>query len=169
MKLPAFILIAVCGISFAQADSLKSTIESSNKLITEAMKSKDFAKLTKELKAVVTKDFAYSEDSQPGKPQTFDQMLANMKMGIGSMKKVTVASATVLTVKEKGNSASSTAKHTMAGIVPGPDKKDHVLSYTGISTDTYVKQGGKWLMKSMSFKTTSMTMDGKPFGSAKAK
>jgi len=167
MKVSALLIVVACGISVAQAESLKATIETSNKLITDAMKSKDFAKLTKELKAVVTKDFAYSEDAQPGKPQTFDQMLANMKMGLGSMKKVTVASATLLTVKEKGSTATSTAKHTMGGLVGGPDKKDHLMVYSGISTDVYVKQGGKWKMKSMAWKTTSMTMDGKPFDPSK--
>ena len=167
MKVSALIVIAACGLSAAQAQSLKSTIESSNKRITDAMKAQDFAKLAQELKAVVTTDFVYSEDGQPGKPQTFDQMLANMKMGLSSMKKVTIANATFLTLKEKGNTATSTAKHTMGGMVPGPDKKTHLLVYSGISTDVYVKQGSKWKMKSMAWKTTSMTMDGKPFDPTK--
>lgn len=148
--------LAVAG---AQAQSLRSTIESSGAKVGAAMKKKDFNALNKAVKSMVTPDFVYIEN---GQKQNVDTMLANMKMGIGVMQKVTVASAKILTLTEKGNSAKSKAQHTIGGQMPGPDGKPHTMMIVGTVEETYVKKNGKWLMSKMNWLSQKMTMDGKP-------
>lgn len=123
------------------------------------MKKKDFATLSKQMKAGTTSDFKYTEE---GKTQTFDQMMQNMKMGLGMMNKLTVCSTKLLTLKEKGDKAVATNQHMMVGTMTAPDKKTHTMSFSGVSENTYVKQGGKWKMASMTWKSMKQTMDGKP-------
>jgi hypothetical protein len=164
MKAVALTLGFVALVSYAQADSLKSQVAASNAKITNAMKKKDFATLSKVMKAAVTKDFVYVED---GRSQNFDQMFANMKMGLGSLKKITVCEAKSLSLKQMGNRASGSTRHRLGGSNMGPDKKEHTLVFSGVSTDSYVKQGSMWKLSKMVWKTQSMTMDGKPFDPSK--
>jgi hypothetical protein len=49
----------------------------------------------------------------------------------------------------------------------GPDKKSHTMSFSGTSTNTYVKVKGKWLMSVMSWGKSTMMMDGKPMDPSK--
>jgi hypothetical protein len=157
---PLTIAIAlIAAIAVSRAADLRAQIEASNKVITTAMKKKDFATLSKEMKAGTTSDFKYME---AGKTQSFDQMMQNMKAGLGMMNKLTVCQAKVLTLKQKGNGATTTTEHTMVGTLMGQDKKSHTMSFTGVSENTYVNQGGKWKMSSMNWKSMKQMMDGKP-------
>src|SRR4051812_7611675 len=105
--------VALLGVlAVAQADDLRAQIDASNKVITTAMKKKDFATLAKEMKAGSTADFKYTE---AGKSQGFDTMMQNMKMGLGMMQKLTVCQAKLLTLKQKGTTATGTTEHRMVG------------------------------------------------------
>lgn len=159
MKATALTFALLCAFGFAHADDLRSQLDASNKAITSAMKKKDAAALTKAMKDGVTADFKYTE---AGKSQTFAQMLENMKMGLAMIDKITVCEAKILTLKQKGNTATGTVEHKMVGTVKGPDKKVHSMSFTGVSANTFVKQGNKWKMASMTWKSQKQTMDGKP-------
>lgn len=159
MKIIAMTLFVLGALVAAQAQSLKAQVEASNKRIHAAMMKKDLTGLEKLFKAGMTKDFKYVEG---GKTMTYDEMVAGMKMGIGSLKKVTVASTKIIAVKEKGNAATITCEHSMGGVTAGPDKKDHTNVFTGMAVESYVKVGGKWLMSKMEWKNSKMTMDGKP-------
>src|SRR4051812_15680731 len=98
--------IALLGaLAASYASDLRSQIEASSQRITAAMKKKDFPTLTKEMKAGTTADFKYVE---AGQTQTFDQMLQNMKMGLGMMKKLTQCTTKLLNLKQKGNTATCT-------------------------------------------------------------
>jgi len=123
------------------------------------MMKKDVNGLEKAMKAGVTSNFVYIEN---GQKQTFAEMMTNMKMGIGMMKKITVAKTKILSVKETGNKAVAMEEHTMVGTMVGPDKKTHTSGFTGVAEETYVKEGGKWKMAKMVWKSQKMTMDGKP-------
>lgn len=157
-------LVAV--VASAQAQSLRAEIEASGKAIGKAMMKKDFVALAKEMKATVTKDFVYIEKGVKGPPQNVDQVIAGIKMGLSGMTKVTVAKATVHSLKQKGNTAVAKGEHTIAGITMGPDKKPHTMVIVGATEDTYVKQGGKWKMSKMVWLSQKMTMDGKPMDPA---
>lgn len=153
----------------ASADDLRKSILEMNSLVSKSMKSGDLKGLEAVMKRGVSPDFKYVESGYPGKPMNFDQMVSTMKMGMSMFKKVTVAESKLLTLKETGNKAISTSVHTVGGILVGPDKKTHQMMSAGLSTDTYRKVKGTWQMISMNFKTTSMTMDGKPMDMSKMK
>ena len=167
VKLIAYSIILSATICVAQAQSLRSEINSANGKIANAMLKKDFTSLTKMMKAAVTPDFKYYETGEKGAPQSVDTMISNMKTGISAMSKVTVSTAKLLTLKEKGATATSTTEYKMGGIIMGPDKKTHKMMSVGVSDDSYVKVKGKWLLSKMVFKTNSMTMDGKPMDMSK--
>lgn len=82
--------------------------------------------------------------------------------GFDVMQKVTVADSSILSLHEKGEAATCTIKHLMVGKTMDPKHKAHTLGFSGVSVNTYRKEHGKWLMSSMSWKTQTMTMDGKP-------
>jgi hypothetical protein len=159
VKRLTLVLALLAVLTAAHADGLRAQIEASNKIITTAMKKKDFATLAKEMKAGSTADFKYTEN---GQTQNLDQMLQGMKGGLSMMNKLTVCTSKLITLKQKGNTATGTSQHTMVGTVKGNDKKTHTMSFTGIAEDTYVKEGGKWKMASMTWKSQKQTLDGKP-------
>jgi len=148
-------------LTIASADALRDQINSMSAAVGKSLMAKDIVGFAKAIKPGVTADFKYL-DNPTAKPMNFDQMVAGMKMGVGSYTKVTVAEARILSVKPAGDSATVLMSHKMAGLITGPDKKSHVQSFTGISIDTYKKVGGAWKMASMTIKSSEMKMDGKP-------
>lgn len=156
----------VVAVASAQGQSLRAEADAAGKAIGAAMKKKDFAALSKAMKASCTKDFVYIEKGVKGPPQNIDQVIEGIKMGLSSMSKVTVADAKILSLKEKGNTGWAKAQHTMGGITAGPDKKNHTMIIVGTVEETYVKQGGKWKMSKMVWLSQKMTMDGKPMDPA---
>jgi hypothetical protein len=158
MKAFSLTFSLLIALTFARADSLRAQIDASNKVVTTAMVKKDFATLSKEMKAGSTKNFKYTE---AGKSQNLDEMLVNMKMGLGMMEKLTVCEAKLISLTQKGDTAVGMMKHTMVGTTKGQDKKTHTMSFTGVSENKYVNEGGKWKMASMTWKSNKQTMDGK--------
>jgi hypothetical protein len=154
--------LIVMGISIAglsQAESLKSFADRLNKQMVSAMLKKDMNAVEKILKANLTKDFKYTEDNRTMDMKT---MFEQMKMGLGSMNKITRVVAKGSNFKEKGNSGSCKATHMFEGTMMGPDKKTHKMTMSGDTVETYVKVGGKWKMKTMVWSNSKMLMDGKP-------
>ena len=143
----------------ANAQSLKSQIRKVDGPICKAMMRKDIEGFKKIVKGATTPDFKYSEG---GPAMGFDDMIQGMKQGFAMYSKITKAETKLVSVKEKGTEGSSVEKHTMVGMMMGPDKKSHKVAFMGTSNSTYKKVNGKWLMASMNMKTDKMTMDGKP-------
>ncbi len=164
MKAISLPLVLVCLVTVASADSLRSEIKSLNGMVQKAMLSKDMKSLGKKMKSGVTSDFKYMER---GQAMNFDTMVKMMDQGMASFAKVTQAKSEILTLKETGKSAAGTTRHTVSGMIMGPDKKQHTMLMVGVSSDTYKKVGGKWKMSSMSWKDEKTTMDGKPFDPSK--
>ncbi len=135
-----------------------------NKKLHAAMMKKDTDAFAKIVKEGVNSDFKYVED---GRSMNFDQMVANMRQGMSQMTKVTASDSKIVSLKEKGNSATAVMSHRMSGRMIGKDKKSHTTSFSGISTDVFRKQGGQWKMARMSWKSQKMTMDGKPYDPSK--
>jgi hypothetical protein len=158
MKALTLALTFLAAVAFAHAADLRTHIAASSQTIANAIKKKDFATLNKEIRAGTTSDFKYIEN---GKSETIDVMMQGMKMGLAMMDKITVCKTKTLTLKQKGNTAVCTMEHTMVGRMKGQDKKTHTMSFTGVSEDTYVNQGGKWKMSSMAWKSQKQSMEGK--------
>ncbi len=157
----AFIVaIALVGLlSVSSAQSLRSQVETADKAIAAAIKKKDFSKLSMLMRSVTTDDFKYTE---AGKSQSYAEMTANMKTGLGMMGKITVCTVRLLTLHQHGSTADGTTRHTMAGIVKTNDKKVHKMSFTGVSANTYRLEGHKWKLVSMKWVSQKQSMDGKP-------
>ena len=163
MKLSA-LAIAILGLCcIASADTLKDQLTAMNGAVEHALLAKDINAFDKVMKPIAAPNFKYIDE---GKTSDYKTMLAGMKMGVGQMTKVTVASVKLLSYKTKGNTGRVTAEHKMLGTVVGADKKSHALAYTGLSTEEYELKNGKWLMVSMSMKTVKMTMDGRALPAA---
>ncbi|MBS1719072.1 MAG: nuclear transport factor 2 family protein [Armatimonadetes bacterium] len=159
MRKLTFAVLAVSLVSVSVA-GLKEEINASYGKIAVALKNKDIKAFEKLLRGITTPDFRYVER---GTSQTLDQMVANMKMGMGQLGKVTRSKAYVVSVKESRNFATVVAVHDMAGTMVTPDKKTHTMDYVGTMTETYVKFNGKWKLKEMKVAKEVMKMDGKPF------
>ena len=157
MKRIALLCVVLAASGAAMAD-LKSEINAMNAKVAKLFMKKDIDGFVKYVKPMVTSDFKHVEY---GKSQTFDEMVATMRQGMAMLTKMTEVSAKVSTLKITGNTAVSTGTHTMAGYMIGEDKKKHTLKFSGVSTDNYRKEGGKWKLAKMSWSNQKMWMDGK--------
>jgi len=156
------IILPVCFLGLltvASADDLKGQITAMNGVVQKAMLKRDAVAFAAALKGQVTPDFKYFEDAK-AKPMTFDQMVANMKMGFAQMASISTAEANVLTAKETGNTAKAVVSHHMLGKVAGQDKKTHTMTFSGVSIDMYQKIGGTWKMASMTWRSQETRLDG---------
>jgi hypothetical protein len=145
-------------LATAGAQSLRSQIETTTKAIRKSMIAMDIKGFTKIMKGVVATNFTYVES---GKTMDFDHMVQGVGMGFSQMEKVTKADAKLLALTEKGNSATSTTQHTMESTTTMGGPKRHKMSFSGVSTETYVRQGGAWKMSKMVWNNQSMLVDGK--------
>lgn len=149
-------LVGLASLSFADA---KAEIDAGNKLVTDAMKTKDLAKIEKALKTMTTPDFVHIEN---GQKQNLTQTIAGIKMGVGGFKKVTIAESKVISLKVSGDKATGRVHRSMGGTMAAPDKKEHTMEFSGDTDDVYVKVKGKWKLAVMSWVSQKALMDGKP-------
>jgi hypothetical protein len=159
MKLSAVSLAFASLCCICSADSFHDQLKSMNADVEKALLAKDINAFDKAMKPHVAANFKYIED---GRESNYQTMVAGMRAGVGAMSKVTVAAVKVLSVKVKGGTARVTGEHKLLGTMAGPDKKQHAMAYSGLSTEQYQLTSGKWLLVTMSMKTAKMTMDGKP-------
>ena len=165
MKRFAVVFALLAGCVVVNASDLRSEIEAMNKVVQSAFLKRDIGAFEKAVKSRVTKDFKYSEE---GKSMSFDQMVALMKQSFAMSSKVTKADSKIMSLKEKGNSGTCTTSHDMVMVMVDEKKKTHTMGFAGTSTETFVKEKGKWLMSSMTWGEQKMTMDGKPYPAAPA-
>jgi 23S rRNA pseudoU1915 N3-methylase RlmH len=158
MQKIAILAILVATAAVGTAQSLKSYAESMDKKLNAVMMKKDIDGFVKIVKPMVTKDFKYVEN---GQTMNFDAMVSMMRQGMGMLEKMTKVSSKILSCKESGNNGVIMSSHMSEGIMTGPDKKKHTMGFTGKSKDIYVKMKGKWMLKSMTWTESVMTMDGK--------
>ena len=130
-----------------------------NSKVAKVMVKKDIDGFVKAVKGGCTSDFKYTEN---GRSMNFDEMVAGMRQGLAMLNKVKKADSKIVTLTEKGNSATCTTSHNMVGVIMDGNKKPHDMGFLGTSIETYRKENGKWKMASMTWKEQKMTMDGKP-------
>jgi hypothetical protein len=159
MKLLAIAALSSALLSQAPAPSLRSEVETSNRVFERIMLARDGKAFRRYVKAGVTPDFKHVEN---GQSMNADQTCAMMEAGIRQYKKMTKATSKIVSVKESGNKGTAVIEHHTEGTVAGPDGKAHSMVFTGTVTNTYVKQGGRWKMSRMVWGKSTMKMDGKP-------
>ena len=158
MKTVSLSIVFISLVTTASADALRDQITAANAGYHKAMIKNDMKAMEAMMKNNITSDFTYEE---MGRKLNFDQMITQMKAGMGAMKKITEANSKLITLKETGTKATATTLRSMAGVTMGPDKKQHTMAFSGTTTDTYVKQGGKWKFSKMVWGKQTMSMDGK--------
>ncbi len=151
-------------VSTAFAGPLQKQFEAQMAKIDKCLLNKDIAGFEKLVKPMITKDYKHIE---MGRTLTYDQMIAEMKQGVGMMEKVTVAQSKFLSFKQTGNTVVAKQSHKMEGTMTGPDKKKHTMGFVGVTMNTYRKEGGVWKMSIMNWTKQDMLMDGKPFDPSK--
>jgi hypothetical protein len=165
MKAACFFVFVAATVCIVHADPLRAQIESSDRKIHACFMRKDADGFAKLVESNVAPGFRHIEN---GRSIDFKTMVSMVKQSFAMFKKVTRSDTVLISLKEKGDRAVAVTSHVMAGTVSGPDHKPHTMSFSGRTTDTYVKKGGKWLLSSMDWGSSSkMTMDGKPFDPTK--
>jgi ketosteroid isomerase-like protein len=155
-----FVPVCFLGIlTFAAADSIQSVINATSEAVCKAMKARDFNAFNAAMKDHVTPDFKYFE-GKGAKPLTYDQMVDGMKKGLAAFTKMTIVDTKILNVKTAGDTATIISSHHMVGMVPGADKKSHVMAFSGTTSDVYKKVGGAWKEASMTWVTQESRLDG---------
>lgn len=151
-------------VSAAHAGPVQKQLEAQMAKIDRCLLNKDFAGFEKLCRGSMTKDFKHIE---MGRALTFDQMLAQMKQGMGMMSKINLVKSKFTSFKQTGNKIVVNQSHLMKGVMIGEDKKSHTMSFSGVSMNTYRKEGGVWKMAIMNWTKQDMLMDGKPFDPSK--
>ena len=164
MRKFAFLAMLAATVCVANADSLKATVQAMNKKVNAAMLKLDVKAFVAATKPYGTKDFKYTEN---GRTMTYDEMVAMMKSGLGSLKKMNSVTSEIKKVEEKGGKGTVWTVHKSAGMMMGPDKKTHKMTMDGESMSTYVKEGKAWKIATMTWTKSDMKMDGKPFDPSK--
>jgi hypothetical protein len=161
MKRALFLSLAGLALcSAASAETLRHTINAETKKIEHAFMTRDMNAFEKLMQAYATSDFKYVE---AGKTMGLEDMVAGMKMSFSTLTKMKSSSSTTLKLIEKGDTGTALIEHKMKALSSGPDKKVHVVVFSGFSTDEYRKEGGRWKLASMTWTKQDMTRDGKPF------
>ncbi|HLO98384.1 MAG TPA: hypothetical protein VK171_07310 [Fimbriimonas sp.] len=158
MKLIVSAVMIAAVAAGAQAETLKQLITRTNSKVSALLKAKDIKGFEKYCKPMMTKDFVCEEE---GQKMTFAQMVENMKVGLGSLNKVTKAEAKLISLKETKTTGVATYNSITEGTVVGPDKKTHTMTFLGKMTEHYRLEKGKWMMYKMVFSDSKMKMDGK--------
>jgi hypothetical protein len=153
--------IAVATLLQNPAAEFKKEVDAGYKVLIPLIMKKDFKKIDAHLIATSTKDFVYIEE---GKSMGLQEMLKGMKDGFGPFKKISKVVYTTSKPVVKGNTASCLCTHLVAGdyfAAEGADRDVHKVEFGGVSLDSFRKEGGKWKMSKMEWKSQKFMMDGK--------
>lgn len=153
-------VLSIAALATVAMADLKSSTKGVYEKVGKAFMKKDVKAFEAATRPAMTKNF---KCVQQGKTMNYTEMLADLRVTLGQLSKVTAAKASMVSAKEMGNKANSVSTHSISGTMVGPDKKSHKIEMRGTSNDTWVKEGKTWKMASMTWVKQSMTMDGKPF------
>lgn len=148
-------LIATCALSFADT---KAELDAMYAKFNAAMLKKDLATVM----SMCTKDFSWVDSK--GKKISRVEMEAQMKLQFQFLKKVTAVTVTIEKVTMNGAEATAHTKGVFAGDLVLDPKTKKVSKLKSVSTtdDTWVKLGGKWMLKRVKALKETTTVDGKP-------
>jgi Domain of unknown function (DUF4440) len=144
--------VAVAGAAYAQADP-KAVFEARYIELTSAMLSKDPAKVG----AMVTADYESTDirGDTHNRAEVIEQM-GKMPAGMENMKPETK----VLGVKLSGDTAAVDSQMNVQMKRPDETGAEMTLDIAIVSADTWVNQGGVWLLKKSVQKELTVSKDG---------
>lgn len=144
--------MAVAGTAYAQADP-KAEFEARYTEMSTAMMAKDTAKLG----TMVTADYETTDirGDTHDRAAVMEQM-GKMPAGMENMKPETK----VLSVKVSGDTAAVDSQVTMQMKRPDETGAEMTLDIAVVSADTWVNQGGVWLLKKSVQKELTVSKDG---------
>jgi hypothetical protein len=160
--------ISFLGLVFvALADDVRSQIKILGTQVSAALMKKDIAAFSAAMKGNVTSDFKYYDNAK-AKPMTFDQMVGGMKMGLAMISQMKSADDRLLSLKTVGDTTTAKTIHSLVGLIADPKtKRNHTMSFSGVSVDVFKKVGGSWKMSSMTWLSQGRKMDGVSVSTAK--
>ena len=154
-----FVPFIACSAAFASAaqSDFKSFITGEVKLVSQAFANKD-AGFFKKIAAP-----GFTETEAGGKTYTAAQAMQQINTQFAMCKSMT-STFKVVSAKSSGNTGTAvTHGHATIVLKPGKDGKSHVIAMDDAATETWVRIGKSWKIKSLvSSAPTNMTMDGKP-------
>lgn len=146
------------AIAFADdvSDFKKWYVKESPKMV-KAMEGKNIAFFEK----CSTADFTYKEGS--GKVSKKKEALTGLKQMMDTTETIKYKYKIEAVKSAKGGMTVDLLNEYNMTMKPGPDKKKHVMWMEARTRETWVKTGGKWLLKNITdVGTPKMKMDGKP-------
>ena len=155
--LAASAILAASAFGFADT---KAELDGMYAKLNAAMKQKNTAAVM----AMCTKDFSWVDPK--GKKMSRAEMEQQLKMQFSFMKKVTAVTVKIEKVTVKGAETIARTQGIFEGDIQlTPDaKKLSKLKSSSITDDTWIKVGGKWMLKKVSAIKDNATIDGKPVG-----
>lgn len=144
--------VAVASAAYAQTDP-KAVFEARYTELSTAMLAKDSAKVG----AMVTADYESTDirGDVHNRAAMLEQM-GKMPPGMENMKPETK----VLNVKMSGDSAAVDSQMNLQMKRPDEEGKEMTLDIAIVSADTWVNQGGVWLLKKSVQKELTVSRDG---------
>lgn len=155
MKRIALVALIAVGAIAVQADA-KSDLQKLYDNLATSVKKKDL----KGCLAYLAPD--YTDTNETGKKLNRKEFEAMVKQQFAAPITVKTFSIKVTKVTPKGSDliAENTSKLSLTFANP-QTKKNSTMEQTSSSRDTWVKSGGKWLMKSSTTVSTKRFLDGK--------
>lgn len=151
-------LIAVSSVIFAADD--KAVITALYAKLDGLTVKKNITDLKKVINETCSKDFTYT--GADGASMTLENMLTNMETQMKAIDKVSKSKSNIIKCVIVKDLATLTVRSDteMTGTNPA-DQKKHSIKTSDLSTDTWKKVGGKWMLKSVKVTSSSVWQDGK--------
>ncbi len=163
MTLVGATVLALPAFSFADA---KGEISKAYDTRLKLFKAKDAAGMTKMFTDLTTEDISMEGTGMAGMKKA--EMAKMIKSQLSLVQSVKGGSMTLAKWNIKGNTVSVEATEKMEFTMANPQdpKKPMVMKGITISTDTWVKVGGKWKLKKVKVSKEEYTMNGKKMSEA---
>ncbi len=153
----SLLAILLAALSAGRCAAAESSLQSVLEGRYAAMKTAIDAKDRQALAAFLTPDFVSVDVS--GKSQTAEEMLAQLVKSSRNPNRV--SETTLLSVQLKGDVATVSQRFHMTSTKVTSDGSRHPVELTTLSTDTWVRSGGSWLLRKTVTEELDSSVDGK--------
>lgn len=158
--------VAVLSLAALSMADAKSEISKAYDARLKLFKARDAAGLSKLFTDLTTEDVSMEGAGMAGMKKA--EMAKMIKSQLGMVQSVKGGSMTLAKWNIKGDTAILEATEKMEFTMANPQdpKKPMVMKGTTVSTDTWVKVGGKWKLKKVKVVKEDYTVNGKKPGAA---
>lgn len=158
--------VAVLSLSALSLADAKGEISKAYDARLKLFKARDAAGLSKLFTDLTTEDVSMEGTGMAGLKKA--EMAKMIKSQLSLVQSVKGGSMTLGKWKIEGDTATVEATEKMEFTMANPEnaKKPMVMKGTTISSDTWVKSGGKWKLKKVKVLKEEYTVNGKKLGAA---